>query len=91
MDVVLTEHARKRLLKRKIQLNWVQQAIDYHWVQQAIDYPIRTQSDDEDPQLVHALWAVPERGFRVLRVIYNEAVDPVAVVTAYFEDEVVVP
>lgn len=82
MDVVLTEHARKRLLKRKIQLNWVQQAIDY---------PIRTQSDDEDPQLVHALWAVPERGFRVLRVIYNEAVDPVAVVTAYFEDEVVVP
>jgi len=38
--------------------------------------------------LVHALLAIPERGFRILRVIYNEAVDPVTVVTVYFDDGV---
>ena len=37
--------------------------------------------------LVHVLYPVPERAFRVLRVIYNETVDPVAIVTAYFDDE----
>jgi hypothetical protein len=25
-----------------------------------------------DPTLVHVLWPVPELGFRLLRVIYNE-------------------
>ena len=30
---------------------------------------------------------IPEKGFRVLRVIYNETVDPVTVVTVYFDDE----
>ena len=37
---------------------------------------------------MHVLYPVPERAFRVLRVIYNEKVDPVAIVTAYFDDEV---
>jgi hypothetical protein len=32
--------------------------------------------------------AIPERGFRVLRVIYNETVEPVRIVTIYFDDEV---
>lgn len=39
------------------------------------------------PALVHALLAIPEKGFRVLRVIYNETVDPVVVITVYFDDE----
>ncbi len=29
-----------------------------------------------------------DRYFRVFRVIYNESVDPVAIATAYFDDEV---
>ena len=37
--------------------------------------------------LVHVLYSVPDRGFRVLRIIYNETVDPIAIVTAYFDDE----
>jgi hypothetical protein len=44
-------------------------------------------NDFADPTLVHALRAIPEKGFRVLRVIYNETVDPMAVVTVYFDDE----
>ena len=31
--------------------------------------------------------AVPDKGFRVLRVIYNETRDPMTVVTIYFDDE----
>jgi hypothetical protein len=32
-----------------------------------------------------SIWT--ERYIRVFRVIYNESVDPVAIVTAYFDDE----
>jgi transposase len=49
--------------------------------------PGRTENDAEDPTLVHALRAIPDKGFRVLRVIYNETRDPMTVVTIYFDDE----
>lgn len=78
MDYTLTEHAIKRCRKRKILLEWI--AV-------ALAHPARTENDKDDPTLVHALLAIPERGFRVLRVIYNETVDPVVVVTVYFDDE----
>ncbi len=78
-DFVLTEHARKRCLRRGIALEWVRQALNY---------PARTENDAHDESLAHALYPVPERAFRVLRVIYNETRAPVAVVTAYFDDEV---
>lgn len=47
-----------------------------------------TENDLEDPDLVHALLAIPEKGFRVLRVIYNETKEPVMVVTAFFDEQV---
>ena len=79
MDFVLTEHAEKRLRKRKIPLEWVVATLTH---------PARTENDDEDATVAHALRPIPEKGFRVLRVIYNEAINPVAVITAYFDDEV---
>jgi hypothetical protein len=79
MDFVLTEHARKRCARRGVALEWIGQAMIR---------PARTESDAEDANLAHALYPVPERAFRVLRVIYNETRDPVAVVTAYFDDTV---
>ena len=48
-------------------------------------------SDSDDGSLIHAIWPVPEKGYRVLRVIYNETVNPVTVVTAYFDNEVIAP
>ena len=78
MNYVLTDHARKRCIKRKIR---------DEWILAALEHPARTENDTEDPALVHALRAIPEKGFRVLRVIYNETVDPVTVVTVYFDDE----
>jgi len=77
MNYVLTEHARRRCLRRKIKPEWI--AV-------TLEYPARTENDVEDSTLVHALRAVPEKSFKVLRVIYNETIDPVTVVTAYFDD-----
>jgi len=82
VDYTLTEHARKRCIKRKIPINWIQNALNH---------PMRVEHDPDDSSLVHALWPAPEKGFRVLRVIYNETTDPAAVVTAYFESEVITP
>lgn len=79
MIYVLTDHARKRCIRRKIQTEWIAAALAH---------PARTENDMDDPNLAHALLSIPEQGFRVLRVIYNETVDPVAVITAYFDDEV---
>jgi hypothetical protein len=82
MDYTLTEHARKRCIRRKIKSIWIQNALDH---------PLRLETDPEDDSLIHALWPVPEKGFRSLRVIYNETTVPVAVVTAYFENEAIKP
>lgn len=79
MDFVLTDHARKRCVRRGISLDWIRQALSC---------PARTESDAHDETLAHALYPVPGRAFRVLRVIYNETREPVSVVTAYFDDEV---
>ena len=82
MNYTLTEHARKRCSKRRVSNNWIQNALDH---------PVRIETDPEDNSLIHVLWPVPDKGFRLLRVIYNETVDPVTVVTAYFENEVIEP
>jgi len=75
----LTKHATKRCLRRKI---------DLRWIDDALNHPARLESDPDDSALMHALYPVPDRAFRVLRVVYNESVDPALVVTAFFDSEV---
>ncbi|HPQ96607.1 MAG: DUF4258 domain-containing protein [Thiothrix sp.] len=72
----LSDHARKRLLKR---------GISEEWIAQALSSPDTTENDEEDADLAHVLKAIPEKGFRRLRVIYNETIEPMIVVTAYFD------
>ena len=79
MDYILTNHARKRCIQRQIQLDWIRQALDH---------PGRVETDALDDNLVHVLYPVPDRAFRVLRVIYNETTEPDSVVTVYFDDKV---
>ncbi|CDH46582.1 DUF4258 domain-containing protein [Candidatus Contendibacter odensensis] len=79
MDHILSDHARKRILKRKI---------GTEWIEITLAHPARTENDDVDPTLAHTLRPIPEKGFQILPVIYNETADPVTVVTAYFDDEV---
>lgn len=78
MIFVLTDHAKKRCTKRRI---------NQDWIVATLEHPARTENDRNDPTLVHALRAIPEKGFRVLRVIYNETVDPVSIITVYFDEE----
>ncbi len=79
MNFTLTDHARKRIAQRQINVKWIKNALEY---------PARIESDPDDGTLAHVLLPIAERGFRVLRVIYNETVDPIVVVTAYFDSEV---
>ena len=82
MEFTLTAHARKRCMMRKIRHEWIKNALDHH---------LRIENDPEDSSLIHVLWPVPAKGYRVLRVIYNETVSPVSIVTAYFDNEVINP
>jgi hypothetical protein len=82
MDFKLSDHARKRCIKRRIA---------EAWIAQALNNPLRTEDDPDDDRLLHALWPVPEKGFRLLRVVYNRTRDPATVVTAYFDNQVCPP
>ena len=75
---MLTDHARKRCARRGIKESWIREALGN---------PATLEQDAHDPDLVYALWLVPEKGFRVLRVVYNETVHPVSVVTAFFDSK----
>lgn len=82
MEYKLTDRAQKRCARRKIKPEWIELALENY---------IKSQIDPDDNSLVHVLYPVPEQGFRILRVIYNETISPVTIVTAYFENEVVRP
>ena len=82
MKFNLTDHAKKRCLRRKIKNEWIGMTLENY---------LRIESDEEDESLKHVFWPVPEKGYKLLRVIYNETTDPVNVVTAYFEAEVIEP
>ena len=79
MDYTLTDHALKRIRRRKIKPEWVAETIEH---------PATTENDENDPTLVHALRPIAEKGFRVLRVIYNETTDSANIVTCFFDDEI---
>ncbi len=79
MQFRLSGHAEKRIQRRKIKLEWVAAALEH---------PARIENDNDDPNLVHALLPIPEKGFLVLRVIYNETNEPLTIVTAYFDEKV---
>lgn len=59
--------------------------IKKEWVQRVMYAPTRLVPDSEDPQVLHALAPIPEKGGRVLRVIYNADTVPFRVVTAFFD------
>lgn len=72
----LTDHAIKRIAERQIQLEWVVRVLQN---------PKRIEPDAEDIQLRHALGTIPEYGDRVLRVIYNETINPWRIVSVHFD------
>ena len=73
---VTTAHARKVISERAIRLEWIERVLSQ---------PERTERDQVDPELHHALGRIPEHGGRVLRVVYNRMAAPWRIVTVYFD------
>lgn len=72
----LTSHAETVITERGIPIAWVGRVLQS---------PVRTEPDRDDPELRHALAGIAEYGDRILRVIYNDTVNPWRVVTAFFD------
>ncbi|MCZ7583015.1 MAG: DUF4258 domain-containing protein [Deltaproteobacteria bacterium] len=72
----MTEHARHMVAERQLDLSWIRTTIEN---------PVKTEDDKEDSELRHALCEIPERGGRILRVVYNDRTRPWRIVTAYFD------
>jgi hypothetical protein len=72
----LSDHAQAVLEEREIATTWVIRVLTN---------PERTETDRSDPDLIHALGRITEREGRMLRVIYNAAVEPPRIVTVYFD------
>lgn len=77
MNYVLTEHAKETLQRRS--------NIQLHWLEQAITTPHRIEKDVTDPELTHYLLKIEEFEGRVLRVIVNQTVEPMRIITAFFD------
>lgn len=62
-----------------------ERAINSEWIERVLSDPERIENDATDPNLRHAIGRISENGGRVLRVVYNGSVEPMRVVTAYFD------
>jgi len=62
-----------------------ERAINPEWIERILASPDRIENDASDPALRHAIGRISENGNRVLRVVYNGFVEPVKVVTVYFD------
>ena len=71
----LTSHAEVVVLERNI---------DLIWIEQVLKDPVKTESDDTDPELRHSLGVIIEYRNRVLRVVHTRA-EPTKIITAYFD------
>ena len=76
MSYTLTGHAKKVLAEREIPLEWLERALDE---------PMLRQPDPEDPSLERRYRPIPEFDGRVLRVVVNPSVEPVRVVSVFFD------
>ena len=75
----LTQHARDVLVKRKIKITWLEQVLTF---------PQRVETDVTDPMLEHRIAEISEYENRVLRVIINSHINPIRVVTLFFDRKI---
>ncbi|HXH12351.1 MAG TPA: DUF4258 domain-containing protein [Alphaproteobacteria bacterium] len=76
MNYSLTEHAKKMLVEREIALEWLERVLNN---------PLLRESDPDDASLERWYRPMPECEGRVLRVVVNITVDPVRVVSVFFD------
>ncbi|MBI4205547.1 MAG: DUF4258 domain-containing protein [Betaproteobacteria bacterium] len=73
---VLSSHAKTVITERSIKTEWLEQVFAK---------PDKLDADPDDPDLKHAFGRIAEHGNRVLRVVYNDSVRPIMIVTVYFD------
>ena len=76
MNYELTQHARKVLEERGIQVEWMERTLSA---------PECVLPDLDDPEVERLFRRIPEFGGRVLRVAVNTAVAPNRVVSVFFD------
>ncbi|MGH8538810.1 MAG: DUF4258 domain-containing protein [Gammaproteobacteria bacterium] len=76
MTYTLTEHAKTVLADREIPLEWLECALNE---------PVPCQPDPNDTLLERRYRSIPEFGGRVLRVVVDPSVEPVRVVSVFFD------
>lgn len=76
MEAEFTDHAKKRLRERRIEIVWVLEAIAF---------PDSSWPDPDDPELEHRLAVIPAAGYKTLRVVCTVDTEPVRVITAFFD------
>lgn len=76
MNYELSQHAQDALTERAISLDWLERVLNT---------PEKTEPDQTDAQAVHHLGRIVEHGNRVMRVVINQQVNPVRVITVYFD------
>lgn len=76
MKYELTIHARHVLEEREISMEWLERTLNH---------PEFKMSDPNEPHLERRYRRIPEFGNRVLRVVVNTTVEPVRVVSVFFD------
>jgi hypothetical protein len=73
---MLTEHAKKVVAEREIPLEWLERVLNE---------PVLCQPDPDDASLERRYRPIPEFEGRVLRVVVNPSVEPIRVVSVFFD------
>ena len=76
MKYELTNHAKKALAEREIPVEWLERTLGA---------PELTLPDPDDPEVERRFRKIPEFGGRVLRVAVNTTVEPVRIVSVFFD------
>lgn len=74
--IKFTRHAEDMLTER---------GIERGWVERTINEPDESEPDHARPNVTRAFRSVPERGGRVLRVVYSTIGNEIRVITAFFD------
>lgn len=76
MKYELTSHAKKALTEREISMEWLEHTLNT---------PELILPDPDDAEVERRFRKIPEFGGRVLRVAVNTTVEPVRVVSVFFD------
>jgi hypothetical protein len=76
MNYTLTEHAKKMLTERENPLEWLERVLNE---------PVLRKPDPDDASLERRYRPISEFDGRVLRVVVNATMEPVRMVSAFFD------